>query len=186
MGQHCRRALDLARNGIIAGLSFAYPAEAAESCPQSFASPVETKYELNNNVFVSITMPHTTREATQCFHSIYRTVKCSARQPNIIRGRRWIQISTTPSGASPQIDNFSSETTTSIDVESPGMATCSRHNGVDSSLDAKFEVLGAPYSLLSASLSASQNLYTRRGTLVGVSGKAENVRIILIDKLPWH
>ena len=42
--------------------------------------------------------------------------------------------------------------------------------------DAKFEVLGAPYSLLSASLSASQILYTRRGTLVGVSGKAENVR----------
>ena len=43
-------------------------------------------------------------------------------------------------------------------------------------VDAKFEVLGAPYSLLSASLSASQILYTRRGTLVGVSGKAENVR----------
>lgn len=44
-------------------------------------------------------------------------------------------------------------------------------------LDARFEVLGAPYSLLSVSLSASQKLYTRRGTLVGVSGKAENVRI---------
>ena len=42
-------------------------------------------------------------------------------------------------------------------------------------LDARFEVLGAPYSLLSVSLSASQQLYTRRGTLVGVSGKAENV-----------
>jgi hypothetical protein len=44
------------------------------------------------------------------------------------------------------------------------------------SLDARFEVLGAPYSLLSVSLSASQKLYTRRGTLVGVSGKAENAR----------
>lgn len=44
-------------------------------------------------------------------------------------------------------------------------------------LDARFEVLGAPYSLLSVSLSASQKLYTRRGTLVGVSGKAENVFI---------
>ena len=43
------------------------------------------------------------------------------------------------------------------------------------SADARFEVLGAPYSLLSASLSASQTLYTRRGTLVGLSGKAENV-----------
>jgi hypothetical protein len=42
-------------------------------------------------------------------------------------------------------------------------------------LDARFEVLGAPYSLLSVSLSASQKLYTRRGTLVGVSGKSENV-----------
>lgn len=43
-------------------------------------------------------------------------------------------------------------------------------------LDARFEVIGsAPYSLLSVSLSASQNLYTRRGTLVGVGGNAENV-----------
>jgi Mitochondrial biogenesis AIM24 len=41
--------------------------------------------------------------------------------------------------------------------------------------DAKFHVVGAPYSMLSVSLSASQNLYTRRGTLVGLSGKAENV-----------
>ncbi|OXV10889.1 hypothetical protein Egran_01349 [Elaphomyces granulatus] len=41
--------------------------------------------------------------------------------------------------------------------------------------DARFEVIGAPYSLLSASLSASQNLYTQRGTLVGLSGKADNV-----------
>jgi len=41
--------------------------------------------------------------------------------------------------------------------------------------DARFEVLGSPFSLLSVSLSASQNLYTRKGTLVGVGGKAENV-----------
>lgn len=43
------------------------------------------------------------------------------------------------------------------------------------SLDARFDVIGSPYSLLSVSLSASQNLYTRRGTLVGLSGKADNV-----------
>ena len=43
-------------------------------------------------------------------------------------------------------------------------------------VDARFEVLGGPNSLLSVSLSASQNLFTRRGTLVGVGGKAENVR----------
>lgn len=40
--------------------------------------------------------------------------------------------------------------------------------------DARFEVIGSPYSLLSVSLSASQNLYTRRGTLVAVNGKVEN------------
>lgn len=42
---------------------------------------------------------------------------------------------------------------------------------------ARFDVIGAPYSMLSVSLSASQNLYTRRGTLVGLSGKADNVRL---------
>ncbi|KAL9587672.1 MAG: hypothetical protein Q9212_000126 [Teloschistes hypoglaucus] len=40
---------------------------------------------------------------------------------------------------------------------------------------ATFEVSDAPLPLLHISLSASQNLYTRRGTLVGVGGKADNV-----------
>ncbi|KAF2876620.1 mitochondrial biogenesis AIM24-domain-containing protein [Massariosphaeria phaeospora] len=40
--------------------------------------------------------------------------------------------------------------------------------------DARFDVVGSPFSLLSVSLAASQHLYTRRGTLVGLSGKAEN------------
>ncbi|KAK8206894.1 Altered inheritance of mitochondria protein 24, mitochondrial [Zalaria obscura] len=40
--------------------------------------------------------------------------------------------------------------------------------------NAQFEVIGSPFSLLSASISASQNLYTRKGTLVGFNGKAEN------------
>lgn len=40
--------------------------------------------------------------------------------------------------------------------------------------DARFEVIGTPFSLLSVSLSASQTLYTRRGTLVSLSGKPEN------------
>ncbi len=43
------------------------------------------------------------------------------------------------------------------------------------SADANFEVLGSPFSLLSVSLSASQVLYTRRGSLVGVGGNVENV-----------
>ncbi|KAI1264340.1 mitochondrial biogenesis AIM24-domain-containing protein [Xylariaceae sp. FL1019] len=45
--------------------------------------------------------------------------------------------------------------------------------------DARFEVLGSPYSLLSVSLSASQRLYTRRGTLVAVSGKPQNAQSTL-------
>lgn len=51
--------------------------------------------------------------------------------------------------------------------------------GSRDSADARFEVLGAPYSLLSVSLSASQNLYTRRGTLVAVAGKPENAQSTL-------
>ena len=35
-------------------------------------------------------------------------------------------------------------------------------------------MLGTPFSLLSASISPSQNLYTRKGTLVGFNGKSEN------------
>lgn len=35
-------------------------------------------------------------------------------------------------------------------------------------------MLGTPFSLLSASISASQKLYTRKGSLVGFSGHAEN------------
>ncbi len=42
--------------------------------------------------------------------------------------------------------------------------------------DARFEVIGSPYSLLSVTLSASQRLYTRRGTLISVAGQVENVR----------
>ncbi|KAJ9497405.1 Altered inheritance of mitochondria protein 24, mitochondrial [Exophiala xenobiotica] len=39
-----------------------------------------------------------------------------------------------------------------------------------SSPDATFEVIGSPYSLLSVTLSPSQDLHTRRGTLVGFAG----------------
>jgi uncharacterized protein (AIM24 family) len=37
--------------------------------------------------------------------------------------------------------------------------------------DASFEIIGSPYSLLSATLSPSQDLYTRRGTLVAFAGE---------------
>ncbi|EFQ97353.1 hypothetical protein MGYG_00392 [Nannizzia gypsea CBS 118893] len=76
--------------------------------------------------------------------------------------RRHIHIQAIPSSQLHSVtnENFHTVSTTARSAISP---------------DAKFEVVGSPYSLLSVSLSASQNLYTRRGTLVGLSGKAENV-----------
>jgi len=40
-------------------------------------------------------------------------------------------------------------------------------------LAVSFEVLGAPHSLLSVALPASATLYTRRGTLVGVTSNGD-------------
>ncbi|KAF2213390.1 hypothetical protein CERZMDRAFT_105650 [Cercospora zeae-maydis SCOH1-5] len=71
--------------------------------------------------------------------------------------KRYVQISATPSSTQP---------TQSLEpTASPSSSP---------SADARFEVLGTPFSLLSASISASQNLYTRKGTLVGFNGKPEN------------
>ncbi|KAK2731575.1 Altered inheritance of mitochondria protein 24, mitochondrial [Onygenales sp. PD_40] len=75
--------------------------------------------------------------------------------------RRWIHVQQLQSGEGRMVNGSYLPTS-----PTPSSAT---------SPDAKFEILGAPYSLLSVSLSASQNLYTRRGTLVGLSGKADNV-----------
>jgi hypothetical protein len=90
--------------------------------------------------------------------------------------RRALQISTTPTAESPLIggDAINSSIDPSLDPAGMLSKPISPANANDP-LDARFEVIGAPYSLLSVSLSASQRLYTRRGTLVGVSGKAENV-----------
>lgn len=49
--------------------------------------------------------------------------------------------------------------------------------------DARFEVLGSPYSLLSVALSPSQQLYTRRGTLVAVAGNPETVSLSTLGPL---
>lgn len=50
--------------------------------------------------------------------------------------------------------------------------------------DARFEVLGPSSSLLAVSLSASQNLFTRRGTLVGASGSPEHATSTLSPLSP--
>ncbi|KAJ9622218.1 Altered inheritance of mitochondria protein 24, mitochondrial [Knufia peltigerae] len=68
-----------------------------------------------------------------------------------VGGYRYISLQATPS-----------TDTSSIDVGSRSLSA--------SSPDASFEVIGSPYSLLSVTLSPSQDLYTRRGTLVAFGG----------------
>ncbi|KAL2216167.1 altered inheritance of mitochondria protein 24, mitochondrial [Thermoascus aurantiacus ATCC 26904] len=90
-----------------------------------------------------------------------RVLPPRARQGPAALPARRIQIRAAPSGDPSTINaDHLPVASTSSSVASP---------------DARFDVIGAPYSLLSVSLSASQNLYTRRGTLVGLSGKADNV-----------
>ncbi|WPH00210.1 Hypothetical protein R9X50_00303300 [Acrodontium crateriforme] len=88
------------------------------------------------------------------------TASASFRRPTSLlprTGRRYIQISATPS----------STTQPQQSLDNNGTVASSR-------ADARFEVLGSPFSLLSASIAASQTLYTRKGTLVGFNGQAEN------------
>lgn len=83
-----------------------------------------------------------------------------------LQPRRFLQIQATPSSANPSTDSLDPTTSTTSNLTPPPADGASP--------DARFEVLGSPASLLSVSLSASQNLFTRRGTLVGVSGTPEN------------
>ncbi|KAJ5231112.1 hypothetical protein N7489_011820 [Penicillium chrysogenum] len=89
-----------------------------------------------------------------------RTLSWTRVVPRAHRQTRYIQIRAAPSGVP--------------SVNGDNLPLASTPSSVESR-DARFDVVGAPYSLLSVSLSASQNLYTRRGTLVGLSGKADNV-----------
>ncbi|KAK8088514.1 altered inheritance 24 [Apiospora hydei] len=93
-----------------------------------------------------------------------RASQLAGQSSHICRQCRAIQISSSPTTDSPRLggDAFGASLDTSRDVP-----------------DARFEVLGTPCSLLSVSLAASQRLYTRRGTLVAVSGKAQNAQSTL-------
>ncbi|KHO01035.1 uncharacterized protein MAM_00036 [Metarhizium album ARSEF 1941] len=82
----------------------------------------------------------------------------------VCRQCRSIQISAAPSTDSPTVT---------------GDAFGVSIGGARDMADARFEVLGSPYSLLSVTLSASQKLYTRRGTLVAVAGKPDNAQSTL-------
>ncbi|TLD30608.1 hypothetical protein PspLS_01860 [Pyricularia sp. CBS 133598] len=84
----------------------------------------------------------------------------------VCRQCRAIQISAAPSTITPKHSGDL--------LGAPGQAHTRRDTA-----DASFEVLGSPYSLLSVSLSPSQKLYTRRGTLVSVAGKVENAQSTL-------
>lgn len=75
---------------------------------------------------------------------------------------RTLHIQNTPSSAAASSETVAGST---APLTTPALSI---------SPDARFEVLGSSSSLLSVSLSASQNLYTRRGTLVGASGSPEN------------
>ncbi|KAF4554707.1 Mitochondrial biogenesis AIM24-like protein [Elsinoe fawcettii] len=74
------------------------------------------------------------------------------------RQLRSIQINATPASSTPNSAN--------INIPDP--------SSPQPTPDAQFEVLGGPSSLLSASVSASQSIYTRRGSLVGFNGKPES------------
>lgn len=98
----------------------------------------------------------------------------------VCRQCRAIQISAAPSTETPRVsgDAFGASIEASRDVAGRNYEY-SRVYGLLLMIgcaDARFEVLGSPYSLLSVTLSASQKLYTRRGTLAAVAGKPDNVR----------
>lgn len=83
-----------------------------------------------------------------------------------VGGYKYISVQATPSTDASRIDVVGK----SVSASSPGqfhplLTRIPAHGS-----DASFEVLGSPYSLLSVTLSPSQDLYTRRGTLVGFAG----------------
>ncbi|KAF1818028.1 uncharacterized protein K489DRAFT_328392 [Dissoconium aciculare CBS 342.82] len=92
------------------------------------------------------------------------SLSCRQSTPRQVAGvvyRRHVQISATPSSTEPQQSLES--------ASSRALPAAERFPS-----DARFEVLGGSFSLLSASISASQHLYTRKGSLVGFNGKPDN------------
>ncbi|KAL6704137.1 Altered inheritance of mitochondria protein 24, mitochondrial [Coniothyrium glycines] len=88
----------------------------------------------------------------------HRPAAAAIVRPRPIAARR-LNIAATASAAEPAL-----EEAVAVDGSTTAPTTA----------DARFEVIGTPFSLLSVSLSASQTLFTRRGTLVSLSGKPEN------------
>lgn len=100
-------------------------------------------------------------------------LKSLPKPPSVIRSYQ-LHISSQPYHVSDVDANPPSK---SAVAAAPGLLFHDRTFKTHSDLysDAKFEVIGSPFSLLSVSLSASQNVYTRRGTLAAIGGRFENV-----------
>lgn len=115
---------------------------------------------------------------SRAFQRGLRTLSWTRVVPRAHRQTRGVQIRAAPTGEPTVNGDHLPLASVPNSAESRGMKMQEEQARSDRWLtrtDARFEVVGAPYSLLSVSLSASQNLYTRRGTLVGLSGKADNV-----------
>lgn len=113
------------------------------------------------------------RPAASPWRTFSRTSAATIRRTPI--AARCINISATNSSTEPALQQAVSVEGTATPMHTPGKKEVhTRYIKTHNTSDARFEVIGTPFSLLSVSLSASQTLYTRRGTLVGLSGKSEN------------
>lgn len=99
------------------------------------------------------------RPAATPWTSLVRRTAQRHAQARWVPAARHISITATTSSTEPVLDQQVSVSPSTAPAVSP---------------DARFEVVGSPFSLLSVSLAASQQLYTRRGTLVGLSGNSED------------
>merc|ERR1712000_271458 len=113
---------------------------------------------------LTTTTTHTMRGHSPLIQAASRGLRLQSPATYVCRQCRAIQIASAPSTDSPKVGGDAFRTA----IESSRDAA-----------DARFEVLGSPYSMLSVTLSASQKLYTRRGTLVGMAGKPENAQSTL-------
>lgn len=86
--------------------------------PQTFRSPKETC--LRKHTFFVGTMRRILGEAAERGSRSLRTPRSTRQRHQIVWGRRWIQISTTPSGTPPAFDNSLPDIAASTDSESPG------------------------------------------------------------------
>jgi uncharacterized protein (AIM24 family) len=117
--------------------------------------------------------------SSRSLHRLAQNPRQFAFPAHFIAGRRlggykYISVQATPSTDKNTIDVNGK----SLSASSPGTKLpCYCVYTSDKSTDATFEILGAPYSLLSATLSPSQSLFTRRGTLVGLSSASPDSTI---------